>query len=596
MKIKSVSIENFKGVSSLGFNLSGNVTKVLGKNATGKTTIADAIAWSLTGKDRNAKTLDNIKPILNGEVKDVPTSVSIDLEDGGNITRTNSKGKTFIMHNGEQTTATKLAAKLIAETGQEEVMNVLYNPQIFFEMPQKKQLKTVSMLLPSKSEIASSISELTGFDEKEVKKLYTTSGKVISADIKNLTSKSEQLKENIKNVSGQISDLPGTHDSAVSKVNEFKKNRELLLKKYGENSVLPELNGQLIELKNKFLSLKDKHNTAVQNATGKLNDEINSLNSSLNDLKIKINSLQNGIIMKQGTANQLKQKVESVKNDFNSKVEYGKAGNFKYCDACGQELPEDQVSGIREKLLSEIHELRSQYDGLVSDLKNNSSEIESDTKEIENLKLEEKELTKSIGLKVSERKENYVPYSEEYVTTNQEIKAKEAEIKSAEVSEKPATSEIDGNISNMQSIISKYESLEEMLGKLNKEYKSLKESITENETLLSKTVKAENAYREVSESSISKLLDEKVDLFKQLKNGGVREDFKVLDDDGIESGQQNNAKQVRLGVKVADKIKDKLGIEWPTVVDNAEAVNGNIDTSHQLIELIVTDDKLTIEE
>ena len=77
IKLKSLSLVNFKGVRSQEINFSDQVTVVCGENGTGKTTVFDAFLWLLFGKDStgrsdsnfNIKTLDpqTGKPILHLE-------------------------------------------------------------------------------------------------------------------------------------------------------------------------------------------------------------------------------------------------------------------------------------------------------------------------------------------------------------------------------------------------------------------------------------------------------------------------------------------------------------------------------------------------
>lgn len=50
MKIMSLSLENFQGIRALSLDFSGNSANVYGENATGKTTIYNAITWLLFGK------------------------------------------------------------------------------------------------------------------------------------------------------------------------------------------------------------------------------------------------------------------------------------------------------------------------------------------------------------------------------------------------------------------------------------------------------------------------------------------------------------------------------------------------------------------
>ena len=50
MKLLNLRLENFKGIKSLNLNLDGKSASIYGTNATGKTTIADAVSWLLFDK------------------------------------------------------------------------------------------------------------------------------------------------------------------------------------------------------------------------------------------------------------------------------------------------------------------------------------------------------------------------------------------------------------------------------------------------------------------------------------------------------------------------------------------------------------------
>jgi len=64
--LKSLELSNFKKLSGLWkFKEDKNV--FVGKNGTGKTTLADAEKWLRTGKDSDNKSVFDIKTIVNGE-------------------------------------------------------------------------------------------------------------------------------------------------------------------------------------------------------------------------------------------------------------------------------------------------------------------------------------------------------------------------------------------------------------------------------------------------------------------------------------------------------------------------------------------------
>ena len=73
IKIKRLSLENFKCHRALTLNFDGGNASIYGDNASGKTSIYDALTWLLFGKDSagNGEKNIEIKPLnAMGEVKD----------------------------------------------------------------------------------------------------------------------------------------------------------------------------------------------------------------------------------------------------------------------------------------------------------------------------------------------------------------------------------------------------------------------------------------------------------------------------------------------------------------------------------------------
>ncbi len=62
-KIKSLHLENFKGVKSDTYQFDGKNVSVMGANATGKTTIADSLWWLLFNKDSQGNEKFSIRPL-----------------------------------------------------------------------------------------------------------------------------------------------------------------------------------------------------------------------------------------------------------------------------------------------------------------------------------------------------------------------------------------------------------------------------------------------------------------------------------------------------------------------------------------------------
>lgn len=58
MRLTKIFVENFKGLDKLSIEPNGKNVVLRGKNGTGKTTVADAYAWCVTGKGFDGKTID----------------------------------------------------------------------------------------------------------------------------------------------------------------------------------------------------------------------------------------------------------------------------------------------------------------------------------------------------------------------------------------------------------------------------------------------------------------------------------------------------------------------------------------------------------
>lgn len=119
IRIKELTLENFKCHDFLNLKLDGQTVSIYGKNATGKTSIYDSLTCLLFGKTSSGKVVGekgvNIKPVNeNGEVKDHQAITSIEavfLVDGETVTLrrtyqevwTTRRGSSEAVYNGDTT-------------------------------------------------------------------------------------------------------------------------------------------------------------------------------------------------------------------------------------------------------------------------------------------------------------------------------------------------------------------------------------------------------------------------------------------------------------------------------------------------------------
>ena len=62
MKLKRMTIENFKGIKKFEIDFSDQIT-ITGENGTGKTTIEDAFDWLLFDKDSTGRSEFEVRPL-----------------------------------------------------------------------------------------------------------------------------------------------------------------------------------------------------------------------------------------------------------------------------------------------------------------------------------------------------------------------------------------------------------------------------------------------------------------------------------------------------------------------------------------------------
>ena len=89
MRLEQLTIERFKGVSHMELDLRGMSADIYGDNATGKTTIADAVTWLLFDKDTDGRKAFSVKPLnVDGTVREPGAETSVEgvfTQDGKTI-------------------------------------------------------------------------------------------------------------------------------------------------------------------------------------------------------------------------------------------------------------------------------------------------------------------------------------------------------------------------------------------------------------------------------------------------------------------------------------------------------------------------------
>lgn len=94
MKIFTLTIDNFKSIKHLQIDLNGGNATIEGQNGAGKTTIADAVCWLLSGKMSDGKTGESANLHDSGKI----TTVEIKTDSGLKIRRECNGKSLYFVH------------------------------------------------------------------------------------------------------------------------------------------------------------------------------------------------------------------------------------------------------------------------------------------------------------------------------------------------------------------------------------------------------------------------------------------------------------------------------------------------------------------
>lgn len=380
--LKSLHIENFKGIKSLDVNFS-NKTSIKGQNAAGKTTIFDAFTWLLFNKNSAGEEKFNVRPldkdgnrIDNVEIKVVGV---LDV-DGKEVMLSKVQKQNWVKKRGTDTVTLqgnpnsyeidgypkseadfKVYVSELAQS--EDMFKLLTNPQYFSSLKWKEQRDILMKLTTEVSDV-----ELAQTDSQYAPLLSELEKAPSTDDIRAKFSKA--LTEWKK----KQAELPIRIDEAEkSKVDVDVAEQELLktdlerqikeieLQMRSSSKVIDDLEQQKFELQFEVNDCKRKANESLIKERRSLDDRKDEATIKFNDLHKQITKLESEIVEKKKRIPTLESEKAELGKQYMSEKE--KAfdetpylfDEFKWkfdesttvCSLCGQRLPEDKIEQLK---------------------------------------------------------------------------------------------------------------------------------------------------------------------------------------------------------------------------------------------------------
>lgn len=379
--IKSIHIENFKGIKMLDVNFSGK-TKISGQNAVGKTTIFDAFTWLLFNKNSSGEEKFNIRPLDEGiRVDNVEIKVYSILDvDGKEVELSKTQKQNWVKKRGTDTAVLqgnvnsfeidgypKSEADFKAYVSElaksEEMFKMLTNPQYFSSLKWKDQRDILMKLVSEVSDV-----ELAQTDEKYAPLLSELEKAPSTDDIRAKFSKA--LTEWKK----KQAEIPVRIDEAMkSKVDIDVAEQELekadLETKIADiDTKIKDSDGVIMELEREEMQLQFDMSGIMQTMNRNLTNRRSEIEAELRDCQNEMKRFADTIDLRETRVSENETAISNADSERKKigeeyNAETAKAfdespylfdeskwvfdENSTVCSLCGQKLPEDKIEQLK---------------------------------------------------------------------------------------------------------------------------------------------------------------------------------------------------------------------------------------------------------
>lgn len=556
LKIRSLHMENFKGIKSLDVNFS-NKTSIKGQNAAGKTTIFDAFTWLLFNKNSAGEEKFNVRPldkdgnrIDNVEIKVVGV---IDV-DGKEVELSKVQKQNWVKKRGTDTVALQGNVNSFEIDGypkseadfkeyisslaqSEDMFKMLANPQYFSSMKWKEQRDILMRLVTDVSDV-----ELAQTDAKYAQLLGELEKAPSTDDIRAKFSKAlSEWKKKQSEIPVRIDEAEKSKidvdvaEQKLAKVNLVRRIAECDKKMENAGSALGDLRSKEMQLQFDMSGIMQTMNRELFNQRTDIDAAMCGCINELDHFKATISLKEKQIADNEKAISD----ADAERKDLGVKYNAEKAKAFDetpyqfdeskwvfddsttVCSLCGQKLPDDKIEQIKSDFEARKEEAKEDSFRKLADAKRNF--IEQTNSNMENIKskgFEQKRIIEDLTKKNAELQQSI----ESLEKQEQETLAKKEEL-SKQLSQLPEGVDYSQN----------------------EEYAKLK---AEHDEVLAKIEKLES---EGADSVVDELKAEKSDLQAQLNEVNAviaKASMNVEIDERI---AQLQTEQKEIGQKVADQ-------------------------------------------
>lgn len=649
IKLKSLILVNFKGVRNLEVVFTDQRTIISGDNGTGKTTIFDAFTWLLFGKDStgrsdsnfNIKTIDPLtkKPILHLE-HSVTGVISVDgkemklqrnyvekwVKPRGTTEETLKNHETEFYLNDVKLATKKEYESEVAAILTEDIFRMITNPFYFISLKVDAQKELLF-------DMAGGISddEVAAIKPEYIELLAQLSGRSLSQFSKEVAAKKKACNDVLAVIPSQIDTarrlMPESEDWEALEI-ELQKKKQRLTEIDNQITDKSKINEQENQRKleiqrtigDKRMSLVNRQNEIRASAGAERNEVMMKLKdleynhkSETRDLELNRSSLSNC----ESEIQRIEDTLSVLRNEYrkiNAEIIQYPEGAF-VCPTCKRQLEVDDIEAKQNELLANFNQNKAkrlkenkdkgfslvelkkkkeaERDSIISKIKESEDRIVLIEREIEVQKANMPEVPDVDAMIKNDP--TCISLNNEIADLNNQLNI---ESKPVDVSElRFAKSSLDDNIQELYKRLAKRDQIE----RAKKEIEELEEKRIQNNQAKADLEKWEFTVMSFQKDKDAKLIEKINSMFEVVSFSFVTEQLNggekltcVCTVNGTPYPDVNTAGKVNAGLDIINAICKYKGVSAPIFIDNSESVNKIIPTISQVINLVVSKDKLTV--
>lgn len=622
MKLVQLNLQNFKGIEFGDFRFTNN-TIIRGDNATGKTTVFDALCWLLFGKDSLDRADFQIKTLKNGEpVHNVNHMVqaAFDNEDGTGFTLKRIYREKYSNPRGGEVKLTghttdyfindvpskeKEYKAFINSMINEDVFKLITNPLFFNEQYtwQNRRKLLLEMcgdvddasVINSKDELKRLTELLNGRSVDEQRKIIASKKTAINKELDMIPVRIDEAvkcKPTPLEAEQKLKDDIATIETAIKQLEEDKSVIVNGLDGAERTTKIREVKRKLADRKSQLMNEHTDKERRLEHEYKLSLVQLQMAESERDRYKDREYELDNQIKQEEARIDKLQAEFDTFnKQEFDD----------ENCPTCGQPYPVEKRAELEamfniqkatnleewQKLIDSATALKQNYIEQKEVMQVKADGMCSQIEELSNNKDKKQKALHEVGevdldndVQVNDLKaELFMLELDEDNTSDDQLKRIDSEL-----------SELIDKRNTLQTELTKYDVIRDITKRINEleqEQQRLineKNLVDETAFLLDEFVKAKV---EMLESTINKHFT--ITTFKManvLVNGSVEDCCETMVD-GVPYRSLNNAARINAGIDIINALTKFYKVNAPVFIDNAEAVTKFIDCKSQTIKLIV---------